>query len=231
MPDFQDSLDRFYTKLAQIYLKDDARQSGYQSTWWFRRVVNVIKTELKIHKIYSETIVDLGCGSGLFLKHVFPKHKNLIGVDFNELACERALQRGINAIRADIFNLPFKEQSLTNICCINVLQQFSFDDISHFIKSSASILRQDGIFILVWRNDECVLHKLARLVYSLSFKKNKSFSWYGHSLHDIVTLLSVNRIGILSACAISAVLGTRLRSSSPISRLLGAEFFVVAVKQ
>ena len=71
MPDFQDYLDRFYTKLAQIYLKDDARQSGYQSTWWFRRVVNVIKTELKIHNIYSETIVDLGCGSGLFLKNVF----------------------------------------------------------------------------------------------------------------------------------------------------------------
>lgn len=224
-------LDNFYTNLSQIYGANDARQSGYQFSWWFRRVSDIVKRLLGAHDVDSTFVIDLGCGGGLFLQRVFPGGTNLFGVDYNEVMCRRALERGINAIRADIFRLPFKDFQATTVCCINVLQQFEPDAVSNLLVSISKLLQPDGALVLVWRNNSNTLHQIARLKSFIEMKKDKSPAWYGHSLQAIAEQLRSNNFQIKSTCLIAPILGISLPADSALGNLFGTEFFALAVKQ
>ncbi|MBM3349978.1 MAG: class I SAM-dependent methyltransferase [Betaproteobacteria bacterium] len=226
----QDFLDKFYTRLSQIYDANDARQSGYQFSWWFRRLSNIVKRQLIVHEIDPAVVIDLGCGSGLFLQQAFPESQNLIGVDYNESACLRALARGIRAVRADLFNLPFKDSQASTVCCINVLQQFEHNAVADLLKSVSNLLKPEGVFILVWRNNASGLHKIAKLSSLLNRKEDKHPAWHGHSLQAISEHLHSNNFEIKGARLIAPIFGCSLRTNSTFGNFFGTEFFVLAAK-
>lgn len=59
-----------------------------------------------LHKVKNKdhitSILDIGCGSGIFAKEMLDQGYAVKGIDFAETAVKRALQRGVNAVVGDL---------------------------------------------------------------------------------------------------------------------------------
>jgi|GEM_PF-1509049 len=78
----------------------------------------------------GETVLDLGCGGGEFLKILSDEHSNirLIGLDFSEVAISRAqisLGEGVEFACANVLELPINADCIDRIYCFGVLEHVS----------------------------------------------------------------------------------------------------------
>ncbi len=89
-----------------------------------RELVSKIAPLVKNFK--SGVMVDLGCGPG-FPGKIFESvlDSPIIGLDFSVPMLKIAKTRLNSLIRGDIFNLPFKRDSIAVIFCINVLSDYA----------------------------------------------------------------------------------------------------------
>ena len=72
-------------------------------------------------------VLDVGCGSGLFFRHVANEAKSVVGADVSRgllnLAKERAkTYSNVYLIQADADNLPFKKDTFSHVFAFTVLQ-------------------------------------------------------------------------------------------------------------
>jgi len=134
-----------------IYKKDSPLLKYYNE--WGTVVYDRIAEYLIKEKICSGKLIDLGCGSGLFLKALSGKSMNFdtTAVDFSREALERVKEKGIEnlkAIRCNLNNLDeqFKENSFDIATSIGTHEHI-YDYIVSF-KQINSILKKEGVFIL-----------------------------------------------------------------------------------
>lgn len=117
----------------------------------------------------EKTILDLGTGTGKFLKAFFKKHsfEKALGVDFSESMLEKArkdLGEKAEFINADFHNLPFSEESFDLIVSAFALR--SVKDIPQFMRSSFRILKPRGrIGILCLTRPENRILRWAHAIY------------------------------------------------------------------
>jgi ubiquinone/menaquinone biosynthesis C-methylase UbiE len=110
------SVMRRYNLTAQIY---DARYCEEQEAKY--------KTALDKLSLDAGVILDVGCGSGLFFRHVADDAKLVVGIDVSgallKLAKERAKNyQNVHLVLADADNLPFKQEVFTYVFAFTVLQ-------------------------------------------------------------------------------------------------------------
>ncbi len=126
----------------------------------FEYCLNVIKEFLKGKKI---KMLDVGCGTGSFLKHI---HKidpsmDLTGMDFvtNE-------SPGIKFIAADFltWDVPEKYNAITNFMVIEHVP-----DPHLFVKKMHDALTDDGILIVNTIHNNSIIYKLARALNGVGF--------------------------------------------------------------
>jgi SAM-dependent methyltransferase len=145
-------------------------QKGYGSLEWFvQEYTNVAddpwglswrpSQALRYQKVLSllETIpqsfpsvIDIGCATGDFthlLSKRMPDLKVLLGVDFVEIAVEKAHQRfpNINFVKQSIFSLGETYRSQFDlVSCLEVLYYLEKDQHSRALKSVRRVLRDRG---------------------------------------------------------------------------------------
>ncbi|MFQ5887803.1 MAG: class I SAM-dependent methyltransferase [Candidatus Hydrothermarchaeales archaeon] len=147
-------LERYYTHRAHTYDELDKPQSIVGCV----RAVGVRDHLRIISPKSNETILDVGCGIGRFLKP-FSSSK-VFGVDMNEEMLERGKDLGVPLVRCDAEYLPFKDRTF---------------DIAH----SAGLL---GVF-----RSKRIVEEMARVTKSkrkifISFPAAESFSGFAVSL-------------------------------------------------
>ena len=100
----------------------------------------------------GERVLDIGCGPGLAVEHLFPPDTEIVGLDCCEEMAQRALASSRQAGRprqivvGSVENIPFADESFDLAFCINCLEFVEHRDLA--FQEIARILRPSGSAIL-----------------------------------------------------------------------------------
>ncbi len=107
-----------------------------------------IKQNLRLKN--SKAVLDLGCGSGILIKHLADKTKLYVGVDISRELLKYARRKAkpcLNSalILADADNLPFHGQTFDAVFTVTLLQNMpapnsTLTEINRVSKAGASII-------------------------------------------------------------------------------------------
>ena len=100
---------------TKVIIKKEETYKPYQYNWsWVDDFINNLPR--------NSLIYDVGCGNG---KNMTNKRYEFFGIDNSPKFLDICKEKSLNVIRADMYNLPFKEQSADAVICISSLHQLS----------------------------------------------------------------------------------------------------------
>lgn len=98
-------------------------------------------------------VLDLACGPGIFLELLRESGIEASGVDRDEEIVKKAVQKGLNVQRADLFDfLQTVDEKYDGIFCSHLLEHLSFEQVVRLIELAAGRLGQGGVFVVVLPN-------------------------------------------------------------------------------
>jgi len=141
---WQKRFSRFAIKYNEDHLIAGWSRQGLQ-----RRLETYLKIFKKLDLPKDALILDLGCGAGTYCRALNKLgYRNIIGLDYSFAVLKKA-QRKINnipLINADVYNLPFKNQTFNHIICIGVFQALTNEKAA--LLEIKRVLKKGGILIL-----------------------------------------------------------------------------------
>ncbi len=106
----------------------------------------------------AEWILDVGCGSGWLAKELVPQKRKVISMDItdiNPIKIQRRMSSEYhNAVVADVFELPFKADSIDCIVASEIIEHVP--DPAKFMKALFSVLKPGGRFIITTPYNEFI---------------------------------------------------------------------------
>jgi alkylated DNA repair protein alkB family protein 8 len=102
----------------------------------------------------NSMVLDAGCGNGKNMQ--IRKSIDIIGCDLSETLLEICKDKGLNVVKANIIDLPFKNESFDAVICIAVLhhlstyerRQLAFNELFRVVKPGGKI------YIEVWAYEQ-----------------------------------------------------------------------------
>ncbi|MCG8450643.1 MAG: class I SAM-dependent methyltransferase [Pirellulales bacterium] len=210
----------------------DSGANGYRLQSYFLREQEILLAEVGA----ADTVVDLACGSGLMIQPLVlaGNGRRVLGVDYNEIACNDARANQLNVIRGDVFKLPFAADSVDRIINSQFLNQQTPENSRHFIREVHRVLKPGGRLIMIWRNDRAVIHKLAVLVYSVIDKLTgrPAFPYYDNYIEDLAGAARSLGFTEIKKFLTFPLLRWQFHDlESPAARVFGASCFLVLEKR
>jgi ubiquinone/menaquinone biosynthesis C-methylase UbiE len=112
------------------------------------------KTGIDLKHLKNKLVLDVGCGTGRFMEVVHNAGAEIIGIDLSyavDVAFDNfGLKKTVHIIQADVFNLPFKENTFDIIYSIGVLHHTV--DTEKAFKHLPVLLKKNGR-ISIWVYD------------------------------------------------------------------------------
>jgi SAM-dependent methyltransferase len=109
----------------------------------------------------GQCVLDVGCGSGLFLRELLAARPGLkaVGLDNSSQAVTTARRRyGIRVIAADLLHSPFSDGSFDLITMFHVLEHLS--DPAAYLAAAHRLLAAEGKLVLQTPNLDCWQYRL-----------------------------------------------------------------------
>jgi SAM-dependent methyltransferase len=101
----------------------------------------------------AENVLDLGCGTGEFLELLQRSGKNTLGVDDDDDMIQTCSRKGLNVVKSDVFEFLEKcGASYDGIFCAHLAEHLGIEDVHKLISLCRSVLKDDGILVLVTPN-------------------------------------------------------------------------------
>src|SRR6266481_3861608 len=98
----------------------------------------------------TDTIVDLGCGTGEFLKECLRRKRDAIGIDSNETLVDRCRKEGLKVQNDSICELnSMNGKQFRYAVCDNVIEHLEIHEISQFFKQVEALLLPQGTLLCV----------------------------------------------------------------------------------
>lgn len=125
------------------------------------------------------TFVECGSGTSQDVLKVNKKRRKLIALDISKKALEEAskIRKIDKCIQGDIFDLPFKDNSIDGIWNLGVMEHFSKKQIIMIFNEFFRVLKKGGRVIIFWPpvfgSSELVLGLIESIIHI--FKKNFYF--------------------------------------------------------
>ena len=98
-----------------------------------------------------EKVADIGCGTGNTLRTIVPYCKSVTGVDFSNLAIEKAKEIGVpenvSLVIGKADDLPFFDQSLDLVVSNGLIYYLSIEETEGFVSELSRVLKSEGIFL------------------------------------------------------------------------------------
>lgn len=219
------SVNELYGGIRNRY--NDARANGYRLHTYFLREQEIILSTLDHN---PGIVIDIGCGSGLMAIPLISKSKLLLGIDFNEQACKTAKKNSLTTIRGNAFSMPLDTQCINSAYCCQFLNQQSHNDMKLLLSESYRVLLPNGKLILIWRNGEALIHKVAHLLFSLLDKAagRPSFPMVNHSLSSVEDFAKKTGFATTRKQAIFPLLRWHSDNINGfLAKIIGASFILV----
>lgn len=140
-----EKMDDFFTKRIDKYESQmlnyvEGCREGYE------KIAEVVPDN-------CENLLDLGCGTGLELKHIFERFPNLhvVGVDYTQAMLDKLRenypQKNIELIRGDYFKVDFGKEKYDCAISFQTLHHFSHDSKIALYKKIRDALKNGGCYI------------------------------------------------------------------------------------
>lgn len=156
-------------------------------------------------------VLDVGCGIGTYSKFLARKGFKVTGVDFSEQMIELAKKKSgseeIDFKVANVYNLPFKDNSFDIVICVAVFQSILKPGMA--LKEMKRVLKNNGTIVIITLNgssfeflskkDDPFVHKLSwfkhlMLKQGFSKIKTKGIYFFPQSLNFLVDLILKFRV-------------------------------------
>ena len=122
-----DERSEFYKNLyEELYSQHGYHGSDELATTHYHSLLSVC---LDPAGIEYETVLDIGCSTGLGIKYFFePRGKICEGIDVSETAIKRAVARGVSAQVASMTSIPFDDNSFDLVCASDMIEHLRPED-------------------------------------------------------------------------------------------------------
>jgi SAM-dependent methyltransferase len=206
-----------------------------ESNNYFTPVLKEVLLKIDVKK---STILDVGCGTGLFLKPlILAGCTNLYGVDGPQSYTDRAISRGYKDVYVipDLNSspLPVESESFDFVVCKDVFEHLL--NPTYTLTEINRILKKDGLLLLHVPNHFPLTGRLKFLytnnIDTFSFFKNESRWTFPHirfyEYNDSLQVLAKNNFSIildLSHHFASIPILSRFKSLKPINKYLAKRF-------
>ncbi len=137
----------FWTEWASKYSDELASVHRYGDIKELEKIVNHIIEKLDIKK--DDTILDAGCGSGIFPSILYRlTGARVIGMDFSSKHLEIMRERYpyIKSVNGDVTTLPFKSNTFDKVISYSVLQ--FVDSWQDAVKELIRVTKKGGMVLL-----------------------------------------------------------------------------------
>ncbi len=154
--DFIDSLIKHRNPYSQFTINDTKsiqENAGYSVRPEINEVLTKSKTDLlssvKVYVRHYETILDIGCGPGMYLELFNDLSFKLVATDINKSMINTAklVVPKASFVEGNFLDISF-DARFKFIYCIGVLIYIPRTQIENFIKKIHSLLEEDGILYL-----------------------------------------------------------------------------------
>ena len=105
--------------------------------------------------ISADTLLDVGCGSGLFSSLAQAKGADVTGIDASTPLIEQAKERNaaINFLTGEMEELPFADSTFDIVCGFNSIQYA--ESVKHALIEAKRVLKEKGkLVIMIWGSKE-----------------------------------------------------------------------------
>jgi len=107
-----------------------------------------------INKLFKPEGIFIECGAGTSETTLKTRKANrtFIALDYSEFILRKAVTnpKVDGCINADIFSLPFKNNSVDGIWNVGVMEHFTLADIDKILREFKRVLKENGHIILFW---------------------------------------------------------------------------------
>ncbi len=141
-------------------------ETAYYNDYWKKHKLNELSayskwkmTCLSKLNLAGDTIVDIGCGSGI-LSAPFTSRFTVYGLDLSSEALEQARERGLETVKLEPqqYTLNFDDNSIDNVFCFDVLEHLFAPEQT--VKEIYRILKPGGTFHVVVPNILNVINRI-----------------------------------------------------------------------
>ena len=161
------------------------------------------------------TVLELGCGTGLYTEALQKIAKKIVATDFSDEMIETAIQKrghleNVIFTKADALNLPFEKERFDTVFMANLIHVIG--DADKVIKESNRVLRKGGCLIITsFAIDEMnFFNKISLLIkYLKTFGRPSKESTKGKTTKKSVGSLLINNGFEISK---SKVLGKKMKA-------------------
>ncbi len=138
-----------------------------------------------IDKKSKEKVLELGCSSGFLTKHL----GKVTAIDTSEdmLKITKNKNPLAKCINADMFELPFKNNSFDKVVTMRVWNHLNEKDLRKAINEAKRVLKADG-YLIFDAEDKSLLRKIASKIYKLLFRPT-GYKIYQYSLKELYKIL------------------------------------------
>jgi len=106
-------------------------------------------------------VLDLACGTGIFLDLLGEAGIRAVGVERNEQVAAAAAGRGLAVNHADVFGyLAAGGERFDGVYCSHFIEHLTFDQLLRLMELIAGRLEEDGRLVLVFPNPESIRMQL-----------------------------------------------------------------------
>jgi 2-polyprenyl-3-methyl-5-hydroxy-6-metoxy-1,4-benzoquinol methylase len=148
---------KYYTKIKPQYIKKYEQEIDYWNLI-FDEKLDYLETKIKRK---TKSILDIGSGSGFFLKRAKEKGWTVNGVEPNLVAANYSEKIGVHVINDFFQNVDFENKKKFNaINLLGVLEHIS--DPTELLKRCHRLLKSKGIIVVDIPNDYNPLQKIVQ---------------------------------------------------------------------
>jgi 2-polyprenyl-3-methyl-5-hydroxy-6-metoxy-1,4-benzoquinol methylase len=130
---------------------DNAFSQTQHWSWGFRYLGGMKVVLDQLSEISFDSLVDVGCGDGRFLREVKKRHpaKEVLGIDYSERAINlaQAMNPNLRYERRDIITKPLN-RTFDVATLIEVVEHIRPDQVQQFIRQVHAALRPGGRLVL-----------------------------------------------------------------------------------
>jgi len=159
-----------------------------------------------IDKQTKDKILELGCSSGFLTQHL----GKITAIDTSQGMLETTKQKNPQAelIQADMFELPFKENSFDKIVVIRTWNHLTKNEFNRILPQIKKILKKQGILVFDVE-EKNITRKFISIIYKIIFR-TKGFKIYQYSLPEISNILHKNNFKIIKGKFLNHRIGRQI---------------------